>query len=408
MKNSLEGLRLLEEAWKEHDVCMHLADRYKLLGKILFAAEIVLSWVVVIIGSLRALNEKARWLHHALIALSLLASLLLSVDKWLMAKQRWRHLRGCASSVRSIIWCYRTRIGRFAQARVGGSAGPDTQLREALTREKEELMASANLHSTDLRRRYEAKDVYKHCQQASSFPFNRATACAATLTAGPGQEGSVPTIDLKHDNHYSPIKPDKYIELRLQKAVDFFQERIPRRMRHRQFLVVLILVCTTAASALAIYGLSLYVVIVTALTSAISTWDEYSDLTRKIERYNGVVGGVDKLILWWKSLGPVEQAGVDNITLLVERGEAILEQERSAWQSMVLSQVSRSSANQASWSELIAARVANNLAALPQANATRKDEGDEDIEQRGTLIEGGVKTRGHRRGIKRGRVHPYH
>ena len=45
-QNPLEGLLLLQEAWKSHDIAVHLADYYKIVSKFLFMLQLVVVWLI--------------------------------------------------------------------------------------------------------------------------------------------------------------------------------------------------------------------------------------------------------------------------------------------------------------------------------------------------------------------------
>jgi len=116
--NSLEGLQLLQEAWCEYDIAMHLANRYKLYSKVLFALQLVLGWAIVFIGTAEKefadnhLVDTSGW-RHIVFGLTLTATLFISFDALFNAKARWRQLRSSAGSLQSLLFLYRTRIGQF-------------------------------------------------------------------------------------------------------------------------------------------------------------------------------------------------------------------------------------------------------------------------------------------------------
>ena len=64
----------------------------------------------------------------------------------------------------------------------------------------------------------------------------------------------------------------------------FYQQRIPVYATHQIFLKATLLLCSIAASALARYERTATVVVVTALAGAFTSWTEFSDLGRKMQR----------------------------------------------------------------------------------------------------------------------------
>jgi len=115
--------------------------------------------------------------------------------------------------------------------------------------------------------------------------------------------------------------------------MSFYQDRLPiytkLRFMHRLAMVSL----TTVSSILAYLDAAMYVVCATAFSGAILSWIEYSEMARKIERYTRAVRALKKLQSWWEVLSDVEQAGTENISLLIQTCEDIIADERLAWQS---------------------------------------------------------------------------
>ena len=66
---------------------------------------------------------------------------------------------------------------------------------------------------------------------------------------------------------------------------------------------------------------------------SITSWSEFSDTSRKMERYSRAHMQLKKLLAWWEALGEVEKASKGNITSLVRSAEAIISDERLAWMS---------------------------------------------------------------------------
>ena len=135
------------------------------------------------------------------------------------------------------------------------------------------------------------------------------------------------------DDHHSPIKPDQYIALRLDKMMRFYQRRLPIYTRLRFVLRTTVLLCTASSAVLSYLDLASWVIGVTSLAGAVVSWSEFSETERKIERYTRAVRSVKKVLSWWDVLTDVEKAGADNIATLIETGESIIADERQAWQS---------------------------------------------------------------------------
>ena len=210
--NSLEGLLLLQDAWRDFDVAMLLAGRYKRLCKAIFAAQLFFSWLVVV-GSgggdellEPTLSQDAgggQWpIEDIVFALSVAVSILVSLEAVLHSKARWRQLRSGACALQSTIWRYRSRTGPFeVEESRRDSTRPEHMLCTVLNQWRTNLMAGASLKTTNLKRQH-PKHVYTHFQYSG--------------TPGPNA-----------DDHQSPTQPVRYIALRIDPMMAFYAKRIP-------------------------------------------------------------------------------------------------------------------------------------------------------------------------------------
>ena len=125
---SAQGLLLLRDAWCEVDVASHLADKYKRICKALFIVQITLAWLVVAMADASSFLEAA-WmsdpcadqaisiypgiLQQLIFLAAVLLTAVISLQGMYNSRPRWRQLRNGANSLESLIWMYRTRVGRF-------------------------------------------------------------------------------------------------------------------------------------------------------------------------------------------------------------------------------------------------------------------------------------------------------
>ena len=138
---------------------------------------------------------------------------------------------------------------------------------------------------------------------------------------------------IETDDHYSPVRPEEYIEQRLKKKKQFYEERLPWYAAMRLFLKLLTLSCTVAASIIARFGLSSYVTLITAFATGITSWQEFSDVERKMERYTRAIAAIENLLSQWDATSEVERASSTATANLVLTGESIIANERLAWTS---------------------------------------------------------------------------
>ena len=193
---------------------------------------------------------------------------------------------------------------------ISDSARPEIELCAAIIAWREELVSTADLQATDLERRW-APSVFKHHQfqgkNAKTFPIS--------------------------DDHHSPVKPEAYLQLRLKHMMTFYQNRLPVYIYIRFWTRIVELSLTASGALLAYLNQTIGVIIVIIICGALISWSEFSDISKKVERYTRAVRSIKNLLSWWDVLTDVERAGIDNISTLIETGESIISDERQSWNS---------------------------------------------------------------------------
>jgi hypothetical protein len=129
------------------------------------------------------------------------------------------------------------------------------------------------------------------------------------------------------------MRPEQYIQERLRPMIKWYEMRIPRYYRRRIIFTVLSICVSVAASVLARYSMLHIVTCVAAFGSMVTSYDEYLDTSRKIERYNRAISKIKNLLSWWESLGSIDKVSRSATLHLIKTGEEIFGEERLAWQS---------------------------------------------------------------------------
>merc|ERR1712224_97380 len=100
--------------------------------------------------------------------------------------------------------------------------------------------------------------------------------------------------------------------MRLKPMVALYQGRLPKNKWRYILLKICLLLVTVASSVLARLELSQWVAVVTSASSVFTSWSEFIDSGRKMERYNRVLVDIENLLTWWKSLSHIDKASVAN------------------------------------------------------------------------------------------------
>ena len=73
--------------------------------------------------------------------------------------------------------------------------------------------------------------------------------------------------------------------------------------------------------------------VIASAAAALTSWTEFADNGRKVERYTRAVVELENLVSNWKSLTEVEKASPVTIYHVIFTGESIISDERVAWVS---------------------------------------------------------------------------
>ena len=269
-------------------------------------------------SALQSAADSLVWVEVIFI-MAVATSFLISFEGFTNPKPKWRQMRACAGTLQSWIWCFRARVAPFECA---VSSRPEATLHAKLVSWRNGLGSTADLNVSTLRKKYGAH-VYQHHQR---LPLKK---------GAPNEHGKTHGRPLTEygDDHFSPVRALEYIQFRLKPQIGWYQKRIPRSNAQRVLLKLLALAVTVASSILARYAYIRVVVVATAFGSALTSYGEYNDTAKKVERYNRAIAGIENLLTWWESLSRVERASEANIAKLVHSGEQCISDERLAWQS---------------------------------------------------------------------------
>eukprot|EP00928_Gymnodinium_smaydae_P032140 TRINITY_DN23355_c0_g3_i1.p1 TRINITY_DN23355_c0_g3~~TRINITY_DN23355_c0_g3_i1.p1 ORF type:complete len:1370 (-),score=323.55 TRINITY_DN23355_c0_g3_i1:152-4153(-) len=346
----LDGLLLLREAWDHYDIKMYLASWYKRFAKILYLFMLLLGIVGITLTTAQSSAEvdndrsklcanagnrtlgglggatlstaveelcKAGWsmedfnpdfLGTAVLLVSVVTSVAVSIEGYANASQRWRALRTAALSLESMIWMYRTRVGIFSLA---STKEPQIVFCQKLQEWNHNVVNGADMSGTSLEKRYK-ESVYRHFQYKGGL-----------------------AIDEEADDFHSPMNPQRYIACRLIPRRKFYESRIPKYVRFRMLFQLVLFLCSATSALLSYLDLLPFVAIVTAVASALTSWICFTDLGRKCERYTNAIRGIKDLERRWNTLTVVQQSDTTKITQLICQGEMVLNNEYTTWSANI-------------------------------------------------------------------------
>lgn len=115
----------------------------------------------------------------------------------------------------------------------------------------------------------------------------------------------------------------------------FYQKRIPSYSRRRVVFQIFVLGSSIVSTLLAAVGQSRWTSIVAALAASLAAWQEFSSVSKKLGRYSSTSESLGKLLVWWQSLGEVEQNNLKHIEALVNGVETLAANEAASWLATV-------------------------------------------------------------------------
>ena len=135
------------------------------------------------------------------------------------------------------------------------------------------------------------------------------------------------------DTSYMPLQPDKYCIFRIERALMFYKERLPRCNRTRYIGHIIITLGSITGVLLAVFDALEFAAVIAIFVSSMTAWMEFSGTQSKITRYSTTIGALQDLLLWWRTCEPIERSSTWNIDRLISTTEDILRTEVNAWAS---------------------------------------------------------------------------
>ena len=314
--------------WDCVDIFSSTARYSKVFSKVSY---FVLLLITVVIGALTvtSLNEpdviSPELLKHAVVILSLSASLVASFVTYFNPATQWQQLRGAALTLESEIWKFRTRTGDYSMGQ-GYSSGTSARAGEEHLREtcyivNQHVLKSASVLETAFFSKFKVRQ-----SNHSSFKDFRHGQHDDCSVGGTYLQSN--SLDGPADDHHCPLTPENYLEQRVVPQLRFYQHRLPRYYRFRTLCEFLLISGALSGTVLAVVDLTAWAAIVTACTGAITAWLEFRDVAKKLSRYSEAVNQIATVVRWWESLTDVDRANLSCIDKLVATCEGLFQSER--------------------------------------------------------------------------------
>ena len=236
-------------------------------------------------------------LYVVLLLLPITISILIAGANRFSAGNKWILLRAGAESLKKEIYRYRTRIDIYS----------DQQTRQ-ISREMQ------------LHRKEEA--INRKLMQTE-----------VNATSLKKYDGPIPPLygAADGDDGLSFLTPDRYVKLRLEDQLKYYQsktQKIEKQMKQLQWIIYIL---GGVGTFLVAIGLEIWIAFTTSVVTALTTYMEYRQLETTLMRYNQTAAELTSLRSWWIALTNEEQADPANISQLVDQTETTIHSEHAAW-----------------------------------------------------------------------------
>jgi hypothetical protein len=314
LRQVLAGLlgedRTLEHAWRQHAAVSRTSARrqlsYRDRAKLILGLGVLVTFLVAVQvvlerdGWLAVYPQLGNLLHLLIVAIPITVGIFTAAMTAFRPGPQWIVLRGTSESIKSEIYRYRARAGKYSFAETRTTPA-STKLARAIGSTMGSLMRT---------------DV-----NTDALETVRSDPVSKSLVAG--------------DDGRSPLTPDDYLRFRVDDQIRFYREKTRTRARDLRTLGWLILGFGGLGTLLAAFEYEIWVAVTVAVVGAFATYLEATQLQQTVILYNQAATDLDSIRSWWLALPPLEKRTQANVNRLVERSEEIMRAEHSGWvQSM--------------------------------------------------------------------------
>lgn len=232
--------------------------------------------------------------HHLLILLPVLFTILVTAVNRFKHGNKWLLLRAGAEAIKGEIFRYRSKASSYLN-------NSEQQLAKAVEKiTRRTMRTEVNL--------------------SALAPYNNASGFPPYMNAADGG-----------DDGFSFLTPDRYISFRLSDQLHYFRRKAVRMEKQLIQLYWLTFVIGGIGTYLAAIGLQAWVALTTSMVAALGTILSYRQTESTLTKYNQAATDLENVRAWWESLSAEEQSMQVNIDSLIDHTEQVLRSELTGW-----------------------------------------------------------------------------
>jgi gas vesicle protein len=233
------------------------------------------------------------FLQWMIVAIPVILTVLIGISNLFSNGQKWIWLRSSAEALKSEIFRYRAKVGVY---------GIDL-VRETKLADKIQCL---NRHLVQSEVNFSALKPYH-----DSLPPPSSTA--------------------EKDDGFTPLSPERYLNLRLEDQLHYYQNKTAQLERQWSGLQWGILGLGGIGTLLAARGFELWIALTTGLVAALTSYLGYKQIEERLKKYNQASFSLTNILNWWSALSMTEKAKPENIERLVSDTETALGREFQEW-----------------------------------------------------------------------------
>jgi len=232
------------------------------------------------------------FLQWVIVAIPIIITFLIGILKQFSHGQKWISLRSSAENLKSEIFRYRTKTGIYSD------------------KDRETQMAG------------KVQELNNHLMQTE-----------VKLSALKNYTGSLPPqySTAGNDNGFTMLSPERYLNLRLEDQLSYYQRKTAQLDRQLSYLQWGIYGLGGVGTLLAARHFELWIALTTGLVAALTTYLGYQQVEERLQKYNQTSINLTNILNWWNALSASEQVKPENIDQLISDTETALGNEFNEW-----------------------------------------------------------------------------
>lgn len=242
-------------------------------------------------------------LRKLLIIVPILLTVLVTAANRFKQGNKWLLLRAGAEAIKREIYCYRTRAMYYHPR--SAESPPEQELSKRV-----EFITKSTMQT--------------EVNTSALVPYNKSLGFPPYMYATQGK-----------DDGFSFLTPDRYVEVRLNGQLNYFQKRSIMLDRQLKLFQWLILIIGGVGTYLVAVNQQVWIALTTSVVAAMTTFLGYRQTEETLTNYNQAATDLAKLKAWWNALSPDEQEKQKNVDTLIDSTERVLESELTKWSQKI-------------------------------------------------------------------------